>query len=416
MWDKSVISVAKMCKKAVYMALIVLVLLPIPTAQALNERDKAVLFPFFSTRSSQAVCTAGAAVTGNTDYAGRAILSPAQLQAITQNQPYYEKAGQEVDIPWQLIAAIHVREFNLKRENPANGQGIYQFFGKEGGPYPAGPVSDTEFQRQTSFMATKLKTDYLNRNYPANRTMSQTGTSPEVIKDIFFSYNGRSSKYAAQGAQFGFNPNTQGYEGSPYVMNKTDANRDPAVNKTTWGQVRVDRGPIVYPANDDHGAFVIFSAIAGGSGGSCSSSGSGKVVEILERELVAGASEANSGYLKYGGGAGVPWCAYFLSYVLKEAGKPLEGGPIGAVSAVRAYAQTRNFWHPKGESGFTPQPGDIVVWEEGISPYPSHVNTVVAYESATDTITTIGGNESNAIKKAEWQANMPAITGYIRIP
>jgi murein DD-endopeptidase MepM/ murein hydrolase activator NlpD len=107
-------------------------------------------------------------------------------------------------------------------------------------------------------------------NLEINKGLSAS-SSPEVIKDTLFSYNGRSSKYAEQAKALGFDKQTQPYEGSPYVMNKADALRDPEVNTTSWGQVKVDFGPIEYPANDGYGAYVIFASIAGIANG-CGSS------------------------------------------------------------------------------------------------------------------------------------------------
>lgn len=54
-------------------------------------------------------------------------------------------------------------------------------------------------------------------------------------------------------------------EGSPYVMNRADAKRDPTVEPTksnnTWGQIKVDYGKIEYNANLDYGAYVLYEAL-----------------------------------------------------------------------------------------------------------------------------------------------------------
>lgn len=48
-------------------------------------------------------------------------------------------------------------------------------------------------------------------------------------------------------------------------MNRADSRRDPTVEPTksnsTWGQIKEDNGPIEYPANNDYGAYVVYSAI-----------------------------------------------------------------------------------------------------------------------------------------------------------
>jgi hypothetical protein len=159
------------------------------------------------------------------------------------------------------------------------------------------------------------------------------------------------------------------------------------------------------------------SVNAGGAESGCDSSATGgTIVEIAQRELQSGANETDGSYLKYTGGAHAAWCAYFVSWVLNEAGKPFEGGTIAAVTGVLAYAQNKGYYHPKGESGFTPQPGDIAIYNEGLSPYPSHVNIVISYDAGTGKYTSIGGNEGNTIKQAMWDASLPALTGFMRIP
>jgi lysophospholipase L1-like esterase len=233
--------------------------------------------------------TANQPISGtNRGYNGEEVFSQEDLNKIEQNKPFYLVSSQSSDVPWQLIAVIHKRESGLGRNNPGNGQGIYQFYNKEGGPYPAGPVSDGEFQRQTDILSKRLQQDYVTRNHPKNLgPLRSSGTPDNVIKDTLFSYNGRSDKYKKQAIQLGFTDESQGYEGSPYVMNKADAKRDPATAAPgTWGQVKVDRGPIVYPANKDWGAWPQFAALTGMSGdfstsscGSTSKSSGGVVVD-----------------------------------------------------------------------------------------------------------------------------------------
>ncbi len=141
-----------------------------------------------------------------------------------------------------------------------------------------------------------------------------------------------------------------------------------------------------------------------------------KVIQIAEGELALGAKEENESYLKYTNGVRAEWCAFFVSWVFETAGAGFEGGTISTASGIMAYGDERGWFHPKGEAGFVPQPGDIAVYKEGLMPFPSHVNIVVSYESNTNTYTSIGGNESNTIKKASYSAELPALTGFVRIP
>lgn len=344
-------------------------------------------------------CEGGVALSGNgnKDYAGRDILTKAQLSAIESNRPFYEKAANKVDIPWQMIAVIHVRETGLARENPSNGQGIYQIVSGEGGPYPTGQVSDDEFQRQTNFAAGFIKSKAAS-NYAPNRTLNKSA-APEVIKDTFFSYNGRASVYEQQAGSIGFDPNTQGYEGSPYVMNKADAKRDPGKNPTGWGQIKRDHGPIEYPANSDYGAFVQYAGLAGVSlGGTCDTTASGpvrqRVVELAKQELELwnnGTLKPGTDYHKYSQGRNENWCADFVSWIYNKAGYPLaetKEGNVPSVDGVKAIGeQNKKFsYHPS--SGYTPKPGDLVIQK---GPDISHVMIVAAVNG--NVMTVIGGNQ-----------------------
>lgn len=140
------------------------------------------------------------------------------------------------------------------------------------------------------------------------------------------------------------------------------------------------------------------------------------VVDVAKRELAAwngGAQDPS----KFGGGSN-PWCAFFISYIFKEAGQPLNkgggDGVIGSAQGILDYAIQNGFYHPKGEQGFKPQPGDVAIYKEGISPYPSHVNLVISYDGVS-IYTSIGGNESDQIKQSTHSINAPYLTGFMRV-
>ncbi|MEO7905301.1 MAG: CHAP domain-containing protein [Candidatus Saccharimonadales bacterium] len=332
-----------------------------------------------------------------TDYTGKEVLSSTQKDAILKNQSVYEQAAKEVDIPWQMLAVIHLRETNLGRSNPSNGQGIYQFLNKGGGPYPTGSVSDAEFLRQTVLAAKFLK-NAAKGNVSGNQNLTSS-SDQSAIKDTFFSYNGRASKYAQQAAALGYSKEKEPYEGSPYVMNIADSRRDPAVNKTTWGQVKRDHGPIEYPANGDYGAFVVYASLAGVSASSCSSSSLNgtsreKVVTIAKQEAELWKSGEMKGngvdFQKYTNKQQGNWCAWFVSWVYNEAGMPLVAGGNGAVAAVdqvRAIGNAGDKFEWKDRNGYTPVPGDIVILKET----GSHTNIVTAVSG--DKVTIVGGNQ-----------------------
>ncbi len=349
--------------------------------------------------SSQCSVNIVGTTSQNKDYAGREILTKTQLSEIAKNQPVYEKAAQKHDIPWQIIAVIHIRETGLGRNNPSNGQGIYQFYDKRGGPYPTGPVSEKEFERQTMFVA-EFISGKAKANYEGNKTITSS-SQPNVIKDTLFSYNGRASVYEKQAQSLGYKAN-EGYEGSPYVMNKADAKRDPGKNPSGWGQIKTDGGGISYPANEGYGGFVQYAALTGADlGGACNGIGGPvrqKVVALAKQELELwgnGSLKPGTDFHKYSQGRNENWCADFVSWIYNQAGYPLKKGNQGNVASVdevRSIGEKGETFTFNKSGDYTPQPGDIVI-QKNTDPknYISHVMLVVAVNG--NKMTVLGGNQ-----------------------
>ena len=204
-------------------------------------------------------------------YNGDPILTQAEINAINENKPFYEKSAAKYNIPWQLIATLHWREHGSARSNPSNGQGAYQLYSYTNGGtndnafLPAGPISDDEFQRQTDIVAQLIRD-----NYGAGLNLQ----TDDGVKTFFFGYNGKASAYIAQARSMGFSEaEAQRGEGSPYVMNLADERRDSRKNPN-WKQIRTDGGPMV-TAETRPGAFLVYAFLGGATGwGNCICDGS----------------------------------------------------------------------------------------------------------------------------------------------
>ncbi len=205
----------------------------------------------------------------NSNYSGAQVLSGALTSAIQANQAFYQEAAQKYGFDWRIIAAIHVMENSAKRANPSNGQGAYQIYSYTAGGtnsnafLPAGQISDEEFQRQTDIMA-----GLLANNYGSGLDLS----TPAGIKTLFFRYNGTASRYIDKAIALGFDSaaaNTG--EGSPYVMNKYDAARDPSSPNMNpnWPGMYVGDGKWSDTATSSRpGAYTIYVSLGGTDGGS----------------------------------------------------------------------------------------------------------------------------------------------------
>lgn len=205
----------------------------------------------------EATCTTGAsAIRGNNqDYAKNPILNDAQMTEIEENKSFYESAATKANIPWQLLAAVHLRETGLRRYGPSNGYGPYQI--TPSSYRVASSYTDAEFQDASDKAAVFLK----------DKSGGRDLSNPNNIKYTLFAYNGMAEAYIEQAKRLGFSDAEAAIgEGSPYVMNRADLIRDPTVEPTksngTWKQIKTDGGALESVANKDYGAFVVYTAIS----------------------------------------------------------------------------------------------------------------------------------------------------------
>lgn len=104
---------------------------------------------------------------------------------------------------------------------------------------------------------------------------------------------------------------------------------------------------------------------------------------------------------------GAPWCAYFASWVAREAGEPLGalGQGLGSVAEIWSWAQSAGRAVPNAP-GVAPKPGDLIVFGD------QHVGIVRAL-LPDGRIQTIEGNYENKVA-----ANIRApgeASGYVRM-
>ena len=224
------------------------------TVAAINDMSLFAFSPSTTTTTTTTTTTSPSIPTNtfNKDYIGNNIFTEKQLDRIKENEAVYKKTADKYDIPWQIMAVLHCRENNFSRYAKTN-QGLY---GDTSCQWPIGEYTEELFQQATDKAAEAFLSNIPDRNLHID----------DDVKYSFFRYNGCAKVYKNQAINLGF---TQAQadigEGSPYVMNRADARRDPTVEPTksnnTWGQIKRDGGPIEYPANDDYGAYVMFKAL-----------------------------------------------------------------------------------------------------------------------------------------------------------
>lgn len=349
------------------------------------------------------------------------------ITQVNANKTVYEEISKRKDVPWQLIAALHYREHGLDgTTNPGNGQGVFQLYSLvTSGQYnfPAGPIDTAEFIRQGEIAVDYFLSKQSATPIAANQVrITATNPSPEAIKDTFYSYNGRA--YAEEAARYGFSPTTQPYEGSAYVMNKFDTARNAMRIQTK------DNSGVLDGIDSRPGAYTIYAALAGIAGGAGCSGGGGasgsSIVDIAKAELDKGVVEIPDGsncgpdVQKYTDGVCEYWCADFVSWVYKEAGKPFTEGWSGGwrvsyVPTMRAWLTTNGTFTGRSQNSFPPKPGDVVTFggspETDSSGDDGHVGIIWEIKDVNntptnpgdDTLISIEGNTSNEVGKREYE-------------
>lgn len=209
-------------------------------------------------------CNSPLDLSNNTLYNGDPVLDQATLKKVEENKPVYEAAANEQGFEWQILAAIHGMESSfVNNMNPVgNSQGVYQFLELDG-MFPSGQkISPAEFEKQT-----KMAAEQIRKNYSQGLDLSVEND----IKQMFYTYNS-----GANGSKL-YNENAKKWlhyteeqikigEGSPYVMNLADEQRDSRHNEH-WQEFHCDHN-CVGRATVRPGAFLIYKALGGrGSAG-----------------------------------------------------------------------------------------------------------------------------------------------------
>ncbi len=140
-----------------------------------------------------------------------------------------------------------------------------------------------------------------------------------------------------------------------------------------------------------------------------------KAVELAYTQIGVSETEgANRGdNEKYGAGAGVPWCAAFVSWLFGKGQGNSGNNPLkftASVSSLRDQAKAAGYYSSVGS--YTPKPGDIMIQKNNAS----HTGIVVKVEG--NTIYTIEGNSGNAVRERQYtigSSGYNKISGWIRM-
>lgn len=356
-----------------------------------EQRFEIERYPFYDSKAGECEDITSQAADYSTPNSVN--LPESLIEGVNKLKDLYVKVGKEKKVPWQALAAVDYRESNNNPERSAlAGE-------KLGTRNPDHPERTMNTKEESLLVAADYLTSLARGVYKVD---VNENTDPEQMKSAFLAYN-RGYIYQRKNIP---------PEKSPYVMNNLDeAHKD-----------------MVWPAGDPlsgrkevgrFGAWVVYTRLGGlNSGSGCTiSESSGDIVEIARKELDAGVKEEPPGsnksprILEYTDGNAERWCADFVSWVYKQAGKPFTGGSSGGwriagALAVGRWFESNKLWINRGDSD--PQPGDVIVFNHG------HVGLVEKVDG--NTIETIEGNSSDKISRRTYTnyKNYSDIKGFGR--
>ena len=141
------------------------------------------------------------------------------------------------------------------------------------------------------------------------------------------------------------------------------------------------------------------------------------------RNFEAELNEEGSGYIihgwtRYGAWYGVPygdWCAMFISFCLHYAGIAPDNFPYecGTTTWIEKLVDSGLF---REDKDYSPKPGDLIFYDWEEDNFSDHVGIVFSVDEENNEITTIEGNQGDAVRKCDYSLNDRRIMGYGVLP
>lgn len=131
----------------------------------------------------------------------------------------------------------------------------------------------------------------------------------------------------------------------------------------------------------------------------------GKLLAVAEAEVgvveVPNGSNGGPRVDVYTGGNRTFWCAYFLSWCVRQVDPSLIAKPIPAVVGWRDWFTARNRYHLVGD-GYVPMPGDAFLLlyadADGVDTGHGHIGFVREWDAVRAEVSTLEGNASNGVR------------------
>jgi len=177
-----------------------------------------------------------------------------ELDTVQSLQPIFESVATQYNMPWQLLAAIKIRETGATIYDPTNGGGLFQI---NGANYPASDnLNDEQIFQQCQNVASFINNVAMKKVGLNQPLLNNNSFNLLNIAQVLFAYNGMSNAYIQQAINQGYSDPSQYFMGSPYVVNGIASWANYDINPN-WQQIVNNNGSLE-PATSQPGALLYF--------------------------------------------------------------------------------------------------------------------------------------------------------------
>lgn len=305
--------------------------------------------------------------------------------------------GKQYTLPYEAIIAQAALESGYGRSGLT--REAFNFFGIKAGSSWNGPIYTTKTQEEVNGGNITISASF--RKY-ANAEEGFRGYGEFITKNDRYA---AALKYPTNPAKYIEELKKAGYATDSSYVSKNIAIQNAAIAYIKESSLFPPSSAVTFDKTPPSNI-----ASANGTNNCAASAGTGSqaITSIALAEYAKSPVEYDSNVLKYTNGSRDAWCASFISWVYKESGKPFTGGwpenwQQKSVLSMQAWFKAGKNGSEYFEAGKgTPRPGDVAFYIGAQTPdggSTRHVNIVISVEG--NTMTTVGGNESDSIKKTQ---------------
>lgn len=386
-----------MIKKIFYLLACFVIVLAPASSYAWKESDKKAI-QYDTVYKEDATCTASSGGGGGVSNLPGSV--PSSLA------PTFTEAANKYNVDVALIAAIYWQEHggNFIQPPPPYGNGDRYASSNKGasGPFQFIPGTWAAFGVDANGDGNTDVQDLKDASYAAAKYLKELGATADVPAGSTEDFKQKGTAVNIM-ASYNWGPgnvdNAASFANFPAETSNYVIRGGRTFRALKGGDSGAPVTPVDVPDNESSCSSDSGDSAAGGS-----------ILEVARAELAKNVAESPPG--SNGGGRisvytdnnREPWCADFVSWVYKTAGKPFTGGASGgwripSVNTLDMWLK-ENGTRVENKSGApAPQPGDVVIFDHSGDEVGNDTHTGIIEQVSGNKMITIEGNTSDKVAR-----------------